>query len=101
MPGDEGSCDPESESRSTQFLGGEKGIEDVFVDFLGDSAAAIVNGDAVPGTSCATYGVEADRNIGSWGRGFNRVAQQVAENLGELAGEARDLSGGTPIQDDL
>ena len=90
VAGDERFGYPEAEARPLEFLGGEEGVEDLFLDVAGDAGTLVVNGDTRAEFSAAGHCSQPHYDAGVVWCGFHGVADEVSEHLSQLTGETAD-----------
>ena len=86
---DDGARDPEAEAGTALTFGGEEGLTEAAPNFERNAAAIVANGDANAadaGIGPASRAADAQAEAAVDGGGFNRVCDQVGEDLAHLAG---------------
>jgi len=93
---DDGACDPEAEAGATLAFGGKEGLAETALDFRGDTASGVTDGNADPahtGIGPVASAANADAQAAVGQRGFDRVGDEVGEDLAHLARVDDSLNG--------
>src|SRR5580704_19531019 len=93
MPHDQRSRHPKSKAGAFEALGREKWIEQVLADFFRNSWTAIVDGHSRTLAAATKNRPDANDDIRVGRRGFSGVSDQIAEDLGQLAGKSAHHDG--------